>query len=244
MIKFSVVIPIYNEEKAIALLYPALKKVMDGMGQSYEVIFINDGSTDRSLEVLKTLDLRPANLVIVNLDKHRGQSATLQAGFDVAQGTLIITMDGDLQNDPIDIPALLNKMKNGYDVVCGWRYDRKDPWTKLLSSRIANDLRRIVTKEKIHDVGCTLRVFKRECLKGIYLSGSMHRFFTLIMFRLGYNIGETKVKHHPRKFGRTKYNISNRLLKGLVDLVRILLFDIYTLIKRRPVYETREIIRI
>lgn len=233
MLKFSIVIPIYNEEETVVPLYLSLKRVMDRMEQSYEIIFVNDGSTDNSLGVLNSIDSKPANLIIVNLNKHSGQSAALQAGFDIAEGELIITMDGDLQNDPEDIPKLLEKMKEGFDVVCGWRYNRIDPFSKVFPSKIASTFLRIITRENIHDFGCTLRIFKKEILKNVYLSGGMHRFFVLIMFKLGYKIGEVKVKHYPRRFGCSKYNISNRLLQCLIDSMRILLFDIKKLMKRK-----------
>lgn len=243
MLKFSVVIPIYNEEESVIRLYSSLKDVMDRIGQSYEIIFVNDGSKDKSFEVLNSIDPKPASLVIVNLKKRCGQSTALQTGFDIACGELIITMDGDLQNDPEDIPKLLDKMKRGYDIVSGWRYDRKDPRRKILASKIANITRRIIVKEKIHDVGCTFRIFKRRVLRDVYLSNGLHRFFTLIMARKGYNITETIINHRPRKFGRAKYNICDRLFKGLIDFTRILLLDMHSLVRRKPNYKISDVIR-
>lgn len=242
MIKFSIVIPIYNEEGSIEPLYFSLKKVMEKLKQSYEIIFVNDSSTDRSLQALNGINTIPANLIIVNLCRHSGESAALQAGFDIARGEIIITMDGDCQNDPEDIPDLLNKMDAGLDVVCGWRYSRKDPWDKVVASKIANSARRIIMKEKIHDVGCTLRVFKRSVLKNVYLSKGMHRFFTLIMAKLGYRIGEIKVRHYPRRSGRSKYHIWNRL-RGIMDLITISKSDIYELTKRKTDYAIKEVIK-
>jgi glycosyltransferase involved in cell wall biosynthesis len=219
---------------------------MERMGQSYEIVFVNDGSTDSSLDILKSINFESAHLVhlvIVNLNKHSGQSIAMQAGLDAAGGELIITMDGDLQNVPEDIPKLLDKLNEGYDVVCGWRYNRKDPWDKVFISKIASVLRRILTKESIHDFGCTLRIFKKDVLKNVYLSAGMHRFFTLVMSKLGYKVAEVKVKHHPRRFGRSKYNIHNRLLECLIDSMRISLFDIRELMKRKSDYQIREVIR-
>lgn len=216
----SVIIPVYNEEKSVKPLYASLKNVMSALGEPYEIIFVNDASDDKTREALKALEADSPNSVIISLEEHKGQSAAMQAGFDAARGELIITLDGDLQNDPEDIPNLLEKMKEGYDVVCGWRHERKDPLLKRISSGIAVFARRTFTKEKIHDVGCTLRAFKRDVLKNVYLSGSMHRFFTLIMLKSGYKIGEIKVRHHPRKFGKSKYNIRNRLFEGLAGLIR------------------------
>lgn len=243
MPKFSVIIMVYNEEQAIIPLYGSLKSVMDRMGQSYEIIFVNDGSTDSSLDKLKGIDLSPAQLVIVNLKKHSGQATAMQAGFDIIQGELIITMDGDLQNDPEDIPDLLGKMKEGYDVVCGWRYDRKDPWSKVFVSKVAFNLMRLVTNKNIHDFGCTLRIFKRGVLENVYLFRGMHRFFIQIVSKLGYKVGEIKVRHHPRRFGESKYNISNRLGEYLIDCISILFFDIYKVMKRKANPQIREIIR-
>ena len=244
--KFSIVIPIYNEEETIIPLYSSLRHAMKKMGQFYEIIFINDGSTDSSLDMLKSINLESAHLVhlvIVNLNKHSGQSIAMQAGFDTAGGELIITMDGDSQNDPEDIPKLLNKMNEGYDIVCGWRYNRRDSWSKVFISKIASAMFRIITKENIHDFGCTLRIFKKEVLKNVYLSIGMHRFFILIMSKLGYKVAEVKVKHHPRRFGRSKYNIRNRLLECLIDSMRISLFDIHRLMKRKSDYQIKEVIR-
>lgn len=241
---FSVIISVYNEEQAVVLLYYSLKKVMDRLGQSYEIIFINDGSRDKSPDVLKSINLSPANLVIADLDKHRGQSAAIQAGFDVARGEFIITMDADLQNDPEDIPRLLDKLKDGYDVVCGWRHDRKDPRSKIITSCLASFFLRFMVKQNIHDFGCPLRILKKEALKNVYLSKGMHRFLTLLMFKLGYKIGEVKVNHYPRRFGKSKYNIHNRLFEGLFVFLRIWLSDIHRLLEHhKPDYRIKEVIR-
>ena len=243
MVKFSVVTPLYNEAESLKPLLSSLKKVMDKLGQQYEIIFINDCSKDKTLEVLLDPDLRSTNLVIVNLLRHYGQSQAMQAGFDIARGEIIITLDGDLQNDPEDIPKLLSKLNEGYDVVCGWRYPRKDNWLRRASSKVAYAARRIIAKEKIHDVGCTLRVFKKSVLKNVYLSKGMHRFYTLIMLKLGCNITEEKVNHCPRQFGKSKYNIRNRLLEGIINLIRLSLYDIHDLMKPGPNYKIKEVIR-
>lgn len=221
MLKFSVVIPVYNEEPSIPLLYMSLKDAMDKMGQPYEIIFVDDCSTDNSVDVLSSIGSETSNLIAISLNKHSGQSVAMQAGFDTAKGELIITMDGDLQYDPKDIPNLLNKMREGYDIVCGWRYNRIDPQSKLLTSKAACALRRMITKENIHDFGCNFRIFKRTVIKNIYFSGGMHRFFTLIMFRLGYKAAEVKVEHRFRRFGHSNYNLYNRLAECLVDFIRI-----------------------
>lgn len=241
--KISVIVPVNNEEFSIKPLFLSLQQVMDKIGQPYEIIFVDDYSTDGSLEALKQIRLTRKNLAIVSLSKKYGQSLALQAGLDIASGELIITMDGDLQNDPEDIPALLDKMKEGFDVVCGWRYKRNDPWNKILVSRIVSICRRIITREKIHDFGCGLRVFRREAVKDVYLSAGMHRFFSLIMVKLGYKIGEVKVRHYFRRFGKSKYGLRNRLTECLIDFTRILSFGVPKVIGKKPEYKISRIFR-
>ncbi len=233
MLKFSVVIPIYNEEGSIRQICFSLKNAMDKLGRPYEIIFVNDGSDDKSLSVLNSVDLRLPDLVVVNLKKHSGKSQAMQAGFDTAQGELIITIDGDMQYEPNDILRLLEKMEEGYDAVCGWRYKRNDPWIKKISSKIAVTARRHITGERLHDPACNLAIFKKDVLKNIYLSKGMHRFIMLIVFKLGYKVGEVKVGHCQRRFGESKYNIHNRLFEGIIDLALLSLFDIRQLIKQK-----------
>ncbi len=244
MLKFSLVIPVYNEKESVAILYMSLRRVMDRLRQAYEIIFVDDCSIDGTFEALSGIDLRPANLIVAGLSKHSGQSIAMQAGFDIAQGEWIITMDGDLQNDPEDIILLREKMiKGDYDIVCGWRYERKDPLNKLLVSKIACALRRAITKENIHDFGCSFRIFKRVVLNNVYFSTGMHRFFVLIMHKLRYKIGEIKVKHNPRRFGKSKYNLYNRLFECLIDFTRILLFDTRKALKRKAKYQIERIVK-
>lgn len=219
--KFSVVIPIYNEASSVAALHHSLKYVMENLKQPYQIIFVDDCSTDDSLKMLKRITDSKGSLTILSLNKRSGQSAAMQAGFDISRGKFIVTMDGDLQNDPKDIPKLWNKINEGFDIVCGWRYKREDPKNKVIISKIAGFLRRSITKEKVHDFGCTLRIFKREVLDKIYLFRGRHRFFTLMASKLGYRIGEIKVNHSQRKYGKSKYNISNRMGESLVDFVHI-----------------------
>ena len=219
----SLVIPIYNEDRSLPLFYLALKDVMDSLGQSYELIFVNDGSIDKSLEVLRGLSRRDSTLIIVELDKNQGQSAALQAGFDRAKGEYIITLDGDFQNDSADIPRLWDKLNEGYDLVCGWRQKRADPWPKILESNIACAFRRLITREKIHDFGCSLRIFHRKLLGNIRLSGGLHRFFSLLALRQGYKVGELEVNPLPRRFGKSRYKVLSRLPQCLKDLILILI---------------------
>jgi len=215
----SIVIPCYNEGKNVYLLFGMLKKTLLSLKKSYEIIYIDDGSTDDTgifLDRIKKLD--PSHVIILKMRKNFGQTAAFDAGFSHAKGRLIITLDADLQNDPADIPLLIDKLHKGYDVVCGWRYDRKDPLMKTMISRVANALRKFLTKETIHDSGCSLRVYKRECVEGLTLYGEMHRFIPAILMWKGFKIGEVKVHHHPRTYGKTKYT-AKRVLKGLLDVI-------------------------
>lgn len=219
---FSVVVPVYNEEGSIAPLYISLKRVMDSLKKSYEIIFINDGSQDNTLEVLKGLASESAVLCIIDLNLRRGKSRALQAGFDRAQGKIIITLDGDLQNDPADIPRLLNKMEEGYDVVCGWRRVRRDPRIKKVASDIANYIRKASFHENVHDVGCALRAYTLESIKGLRLYRQRHRFLTALLKRQGARIGEVEVKHHPRRSGCSKYGSIRRLFSSIPDFFALL----------------------
>lgn len=213
-LKYSVVVPIYNEEGAVAKLHADIVNTMKNLGDKYEIIFINDGSRDKTLEACRAL--RP--LKVVNFRKNYGQTAAMDAGFKTALGEIIITLDGDGQNPPSEIPKLLAKMKQGnFDVVSGWRFERKDTFFKKFTSRGANYLRKFLISDGIHDSGCSLKVYKRECFEGVNLTGEMHRFIPAILKLSGFKIGEEKVAHLPRTTGVTKYNFK-RVLKGFVDM--------------------------
>ncbi|MBI1833765.1 MAG: glycosyltransferase family 2 protein [Candidatus Andersenbacteria bacterium] len=216
---YSVVVPAHNEEESIPELYRRLVQVLPGLGGDYEIIFINDGSTDRTQEVLKSLQLKDARVKIIQFRKKFGQTAAWSAGFDYAQGEFVIVMDADLQNDPADVPAMLAKMKEeNLDVVSGWRKNRKDNGTLKIGSKIGNWIHRRVTGEKIHDHGCSLKVYKRQALKDLELYGEMHRYITALLAWKGFKVGEMVVRHHPRQHGHTKYNVRKKL-KGFLDLV-------------------------
>ncbi|MBI1858595.1 MAG: glycosyltransferase family 2 protein [Candidatus Melainabacteria bacterium] len=230
--EYSVVIPIFNEEKSVTALFDSIKEVMDILNKSYEVIFVDDGSTDKSIESLKGIDPRGCNVAVLSLAQHKGKSEALQAGFDHASGNIIITMDGDLQDNPANIPLLINKLNEGFDIVIGWRYKRNDPFSKKLASKIANIIRRILFKEKIHDVGCGLKAFKSYVVRNICFSGGLYRFFTAITKKTGYKIGEIKISHNPRKYGYSKYNLLQRITEGTYDLAKVLFIDTATLIKQ------------
>jgi len=218
----SVIIPLYNEEDNVKPLFLEIKEVMaqlakDKKIKGFEVIFVNDGSTDntqKNLEELKKLgDIR-----IIELRKNFGQTPGLKAGFDHAKGDLIVTMDGDLQNDPKDIPKLIEKLDEGYDVVSGWRHNRKDILAKKVASKLMNKTRRKVIGDNLHDYGCSLKIYKKECLKDLELFGELHRYITAYLYIKGYKIGEIKVSHRPRKSGKTKYTQIGRGINGLFDL--------------------------
>ncbi len=227
MAKLSVVIPVYNEEKNISILHSQIKEAINKY--NHEIIFVDDGSTDNTFNNLNKINDK--TLKIIKLRKNFGQTAALSAGFREAKGEIIVQMDGDLQNDPRDIPKLLSKM-DGYDMVSGWRYGRKDPLSKKFLSKIANSVRRALIHEPIHDSGCSLKAYKRECFDDIDLYGDMHRYIPALLGWKGFKIGEVKVNHRPRKHGKTKYNCS-RLIRGFLDLLNILFWRKYS---NRPLH--------
>ena len=217
----SIVIPVLDEEENIPVLYSELKKVMDALNKNYEIIFIDDGSKDKTFKILKGLQEKDKKVKIIKFRKNFGQTSAIQAGFDNANGKLIITMDADLQNDPGDIPELLDKINEGYDVVSGWRHNRKDPFfTKKIPSKISNWLAVKLTGVDIHDFGCTLKAYRKDSLEGIKLYGEMHRYIPALVAWSGFSVAEIKVKHHPRKYGKAKYGFQ-RLLKGFLDLINL-----------------------
>lgn len=213
---YSIVIPVYNEEKNIKELHRRLISVMNSFAEPYEIIFIDDGSTDNTYQNLASL----SPLKIIKFRKNFGQTAALDAGIKQAKGQFIITMDGDLQNPPEEIPKLVAEQKKGFDVVCGWRNKRKDNILKNIISRGANLLRKIFINDKIHDSGCSLKIYKKECFADLDLFGEMHRFIPGVLKWQGFKICEVKIEHAPRLSGRTKYN-SDRILKGLVDMIGV-----------------------
>ena len=217
----SIVIPIYNEEENIPLLYGEIKEALSHFDRQYEIIFVDDGSTDRSVKLLEGLQQKDEQVVVVAFRKNFGQTAAMSAGFDYAQGDICVTMDGDLQNDPHDIPALIEKVDEGYDVVTGWRFDRKDPYlSRKLPSQMANRLISWITGVKLHDYGCTLKAFRKEVASNIRLYGEMHRFIPAIASGMGISFTEIKVNHRARQFGTSKYGIS-RTIRVVLDLITV-----------------------
>lgn len=214
--KISVVVPIFNEEDNVEKLHARILEECKKLEKSFEIIFVDDGSADKTVERCKNL----APLKLIRLRKNYGQTAAFDAGFQEAQGSIVITMDGDLQNDPADISKLLEKMDEGYDVVSGWRFQRKDSLSKKVFSRGANLLRKFFIQDNIHDSGCSLKAYRRECFNDLDLFGEMHRFIPALLEMDGFRVAEVKVNHHPRIAGVTKYNWK-RAFKGFVDMVSI-----------------------
>lgn len=221
---YSAVVPVMNEEENVRPLHASLKVVMDKLSKPYEIILVDDGSTDGTFEVLKDLHAHDGNIRIVRFRRNFGQSAAMNAGFEFARGEIIITMDGDLQNDPSDIPRLLDKLNEGYDIVSGWRKNRQDKLLlRKIPSKIANCIIMKLTGVRLHDIGCSLKIYRREIIKKIRLYGELHRFIPLLGRIEGARITEVTVNHHPRRFGRSKYNIT-RTFKVIMDLTTLNLF--------------------
>lgn len=216
----SIVVPLYNEEESIPHLYASLKSAMDAGEKAYELIFIDDGSTDRTLGLIKELAKKDTNVKPLSFRRNFGQTAAFAAGFDSAKGDVIVTIDGDLQNDPKDIPKLLSLIGK-YDIVSGWRRHRKD---KLISRRLpsimANRLISWVTGVKLHDYGCSLKAYKADVVKNINLYGEMHRFIPAVASWYGVKIAEVETTHHPRKYGTSKYGIG-RTMNVILDLITV-----------------------
>jgi len=217
----SLVVPIYNEEENIPLLYAEIVEVLDATDYQYEMIFVDDGSSDTSVKVLENLSIDDEKVVVVALRRNFGQTAAMSAGFDHAKGEIIVSMDGDLQNDPHDIPDMVAKINEGYDVVTGWRHDRKDPFiSRKLPSMLANKLISWLTGVGLHDYGCTLKAFRHEVTENIRLYGEMHRFIPAIASGMGISFTEVKVNHRARRFGISKYGIS-RTIRVVLDLMTV-----------------------
>lgn len=216
----SVVIPVYNERESLPYLEEELQKHLEPLDLNYEVIFVDDGSQDGSANLIKTLKKNNPRIRLIRFSTNNGQSAGFAAGFKAAAGRTIVTMDADLQNSPKDIPLLLEKIEE-YDVVCGWRHKRNDPWIKRVSSKIANAIRNKLSEENIADIGCSLKAFRRECVVNLHLYEGMHRFFPTLLKMDGCTVTQVKVSHYPRRFGQSKYNIRNRVFRSFMDLLMV-----------------------
>ncbi len=224
--KISVVIPLLNEEESLRILYNDIKKAISPFSFGYEIIFIDDGSTDNSLNIIRDLSRRDSKVHYFSFRKNYGKSAALHVGFKFASGDAVITMDADLQDDPAEIPNLLRKLSEGYDLVSGWKKVRHDPFIKRHSSKFFNYITRLSSDVKIHDFNCGLKAYRKEVIKSVYVHGELHRYIPVLAGQKGFKITEIPVKHHPRRYGKTKFGIS-RFFKGFVDLLTILLITRY-----------------
>ncbi len=231
--KISVVIPCFNERDNIEPLYREIKKVADPLLPDYEIIYIDDGSSDGSFEAMKELAESDRRVKAVEFKKNFGQTAALSAGFDLAEGEVIISLDGDLQNDPADIPRFLKTLEEGYEVVSGWRKRRKDNiLTRKFPSWMANKLISLISGVKLHDYGCTMKAYRRGVLRGVRLYGEMHRFIPIYARWQGAKVTEIVVHHRRRKYGKTKYKL-NRVFKVILDLIVIKFLEKYS---QKPIY--------
>jgi glycosyltransferase involved in cell wall biosynthesis len=220
-LQISVVVPVLNEEGSVEELSRKLVKVLEKSGRSFEILFVDDGSTDRTLEILKAVHRLDGRVKVLSFRKNFGQTAAIAAGFDYARGEIVVTIDGDLQNDPEDIPRLVDKVEEGYDLVSGWRRKRRDPFlSRRLPSLIANWLISRITGVKLHDYGCTLKAFRHEVVKNVSLYGEMHRFIPAIASGMGVSVAEIPVNHYPRLTGKSKYGIF-RTVKVILDLITV-----------------------
>jgi len=232
--KVSIIVPVYNEEESIGLLYKAVEKSIKTMGVPWELILVDDGSRDDSPEKIRGIVKKhPEHVSAVILRRNFGQTAAIAAGIDHSEGDIIVLLDADLQNDPADIPVMVNKLNEGYDLVSGWRFNRQDKFlTRTLPSRIANSLISAVTGVKLHDYGCSLKAYRREVLTGFRLYGEMHRFIPVYANSIGAKIVEVKVHHHARKFGKAKYGLE-RIFKVILDLFTVKFLTSYS---SKPIY--------
>jgi glycosyltransferase involved in cell wall biosynthesis len=233
--RLSIIVPVYNEVENLPLLYQATRQAMDGLAElDWELILVNDGSSDGSQALLDEMArCDPQHTRVIELRRNFGQTAAIAAGIDYSQGDVIILMDADLQNDPADIPMMLEKIEQGFDVVSGWRLKRQDTFaTRVLPSRMANGLISAVTGVHLHDYGCTLKAYRREVLTDFHLYGEMHRFIPAYAHSVGARIVEVPVKHHPRRYGKTKYGLT-RTLKVVLDLFTVKFLISYA---NKPIY--------
>lgn len=229
----SIIIPVYNEEDTLLPLHESLTSTLTTTDYDYEIIFADDGSQDASFKQLEQLAQQDSHVKAIQFSRNYGQTTAIAAGIDHARGDIVIFMDADLQNDPTDIPAMLAKLEEGYDVVSGWRADRQDTWlTRTLPSQLANGLISKVTGVHLHDYGCTLKAYRRKVLTGYKLYGEMHRFLPAYAASVGARIVEMPVKHHPRRYGQSKYGLE-RTLKVMLDLLTVKFLHKYG---QKPLY--------
>jgi glycosyltransferase involved in cell wall biosynthesis len=226
ILDLSIVIPIHNEEQNILPLFSILSNVLASLNNNYEIIFIDDGSTDNSLSILQTVFEENNSVKVIQFSKRFGKAAALQKGFQYAKGNIIITLDADLQDDPHEIPKFIKKIYEGYDLVSGWKYIRHDPLTKTLPSKIFNIVTSFMTKIPLHDFGSGIKAYRKEVVKSINIYGELHRYIPILAYDKGFKIGEIKVKHHPRLKGVSKYGFA-RYFRGFYDFLTVLFLTKY-----------------
>jgi glycosyltransferase involved in cell wall biosynthesis len=228
----SVVVPLYNEERSLEALYHELSATLDEHGEPWEVVFVDDGSTDRSLATLTSLHSEHSNVVVVHLRRNFGKAAALQAGFLEAQGDIVVTIDADLQDDPAEIPRLLAKLDESFDLVSGWKSRRNDPFSRRFLSRIFNRAVAIVSGVRLHDVNCGLKAYRADVLRGMRIYGELHRFIPILASYRGFRVAEISVNHRPRQHGRSRYGIE-RYVRGFFDLLSVTFMGRY---RHRPLH--------
>lgn len=226
----SFVVPARDEEKTVEILYKGIESELKKLSINFEVIFIDDGSTDRTFDILKKISLKDKRLKVVRLRGGFGKSIALQIGFNMAAGDIVFTMDADLQDDPTDIPKFLKKLEEGYDLVSGWKKIRYDPITKTIPSKLGNSLVRILTKLPIHDSNCGYKAYRKEVLRDINLYGELYKYIPIFAQSSNFRVGEVIISHHPRKFGKSKFGIE-RNIKGILDLITVVFLTGYV---KRP----------
>ena len=227
-----VVVPVYNEERSVALLYEELQAALDPLGEPWEAVYVDDGSTDGSFAALTRLHALHDNVRVVRLRRNFGKSAALAAGFGHAAGDVIVTTDGDLQDDPAEIPRLLAKLDEGFDLVSGWKTHRRDPWSRRLLSRLFNGVVGRISGIRLHDMNCGFKAYRAEVVRGLPLYGELHRFIPVLAHYRGYRIAELPVNHRPRAHGRSRYGIE-RYLRGFLDLLTVSFMGRY---RHRPLH--------
>lgn len=230
--KVSIVVPFLDEEESLRPLYNEIKKALKGISSDYEIIFVDDGSKDKSLSIVKDLARFDNKIRYYSFQTNYGKSAALQVAFKNVTGDVVITMDADLQDDPSEIPNLLKKLEEGYDLVSGWKKKRYDPVVKKMSSRFFNYITRIFSRVKIHDFNCGLKAYRKQVVQGINVYGELHRYIPVLAAWKGFSVSEIVVKHHPRRYGKTKFGIT-RFFKGFVDLITVIFTTRYI---KRPMH--------
>ncbi len=228
----SVVVPVYNEERSVELLYDEIASALDPLERAWEVVFVDDGSTDGSFGALTRLHSRAPNVRVVRLRRNFGKAAALAAGFGQASGDVIVTIDADGQDDPAEIPRLLAKLDEGFDLVSGWKTRRRDPWRRRVLSRVFNTATGWISGVRLHDMNCGLKAYRAEVVKGLALYGELHRFLPVLAYERGYRVAELPVNHRPREHGRSRYGLE-RYLRGFFDLITVTFMGRY---RHRPLH--------